>query len=207
LDPAKPVYICTFSPCIEQAQRTVSALRQHGWIEVETVEIQHKRIEVKREYIGLEYGGMRGVNSIATNVDQAVSRLRDVEQRARDFHAGNFDQANGGTHDRKDMLAGTPQEAHKALFNRGTLIHRSEPELKTHTSYLVFALLPRDWTEEDERQATDTWKGRAPSPSSVLKSQRQLKREARQKAKRPREEGGQAEGKEGGGDADMLGAD
>jgi hypothetical protein len=51
------------------------------------------------------------------------------------------------------------------------------------------------------------WKGRAPSRSSVLKSQRQLKREARQKVKLPREEGGQADGKEGGGADDVLGTD
>lgn len=97
--------------------------------------------------------------------------------------------------------------AQKALFNRGTLIHRSEPELKTHTSYLVFAVLPRDWTEDDERQAMNTWKGRATSQSNVLKSQRQLKREARQKAKVAREEGGQAEERERGGATNVLDVD
>lgn len=207
LEPAKPVYICTFSPCIEQAQRTVSALRQHGWVEIEVVEMQHRRIEVKREYTGLEYEGMRGVNTIAADVDQAVSRLREVERRARDFHSGKAGQANGATQDRKTMPAGQPQMARKALFNRGTLIHRSEPELKTHTSYLVFAVLPRHWTEDDERQAMNTWKGRAPSQSNVLKSQRQLKREARQKAKVAREEGGQAEEGEREGATDVLDVD
>lgn len=207
LDPVKPVYICTFSPCIEQAQRTVSALRHHGWVEIEMVEMQHKRIEVKREYTGLEYEGMRGVNAIASNVDQAVLRLREVERRARNFHLGNVGQANGESHDRKNMPAGNPQEAQKVLFNQGALIHRSEPELKTHTSYLVFAVLPRDWTDEDERQATNTWKARAPSQSNVLKSRRQLKREARQTAKLAREEGGQVEEKERDGAADVLDAD
>jgi tRNA (adenine57-N1/adenine58-N1)-methyltransferase len=195
LDPTKPVYICTFSPCIEQAQRTASALRQHGWIEIDMVEMQHKRIEVKREYTGLEYEGMRGVNSIATNVDQAVSRLREVERRARDFHTGTDDQPNGAAHDRKTIPAGKPQEAHKVLFNQGTLIHRSEPELKTHTSYLVFAVLPQDWTEEDEFQARNTWKGTKSNQSNAPKSQRQLKREARQRAKVAQEEGGQSEEK------------
>ena len=32
-------------------------------------------------------------------------------------------------------------------------MHRTEPELKTHTSYLVFAVLPRPWTKEDEEKA------------------------------------------------------
>jgi tRNA (adenine57-N1/adenine58-N1)-methyltransferase len=195
LDPTKPVYICTFSPCIEQAQRTVSALRQYGWVEIEMVEMQQKRVEVKREYNGLEYEGMRGVNAIAADVDQAVSRLREVERRARDFHTGTDEQPNGAVHGKKTVPPGQPQEAHKTLFNQGTLVHRSEPELKTHTSYLVFAVLPQDWTEEDETLARSRWKGITPVQSNALKSQRQLKREARLKASKKRQEDGQAEDK------------
>jgi tRNA (adenine57-N1/adenine58-N1)-methyltransferase catalytic subunit len=197
LDPTNPVYICTFSPCIEQAQRTVSALRQYGWIEIEMVEMQHKRIEVKREYNGLEYEGMRGVNVIAADVDQAVSRLREVERRARYFHAGTDEQPNGAVREEKAVPPGKPQDALKALFNQGTLIHRSEPELKTHTSYLVFAVLPQDWTEEDETLARSRWKGTVPVQSNALKSQRQLKREAKQKASKKRQEDGHAEDKIG----------
>ena len=182
LDSTQPVYICTFSPCIEQAQKTVSAFRQHGWIEIEMVEMQHKRIEIKREYTGLEYEGMRGVNAIAVNVDQALSRLREVEKRARDFHTNTDDPNEGELHGRKTVAAGKAQEAQKALFKDGTLVHRSEPELKTHTSYLVFALLPREWTEEDEDQVRSKWKGSVPHQSNTPKSQRQLKREARQKS-------------------------
>jgi tRNA (adenine57-N1/adenine58-N1)-methyltransferase len=195
LDPTKPVYICTFSPCIEQVQRTVSALRQYGWIEIEMVEMHQKRIEVKREYNGLEYEGMRGVNAIAADVDQAVSRLREVERRARDIHTGADEQPNGAIREKKTVPTGQPQEALKALFNQGTLIHRSEPELKTHTSYLVFAVLPQDWTEEDEMLVWDRWKGTMPVQSNALKSQRQLKREAKQKASKKRQEDGQAEEK------------
>jgi tRNA (adenine57-N1/adenine58-N1)-methyltransferase catalytic subunit len=207
LDPTKPVYICTFSPCIEQAQRTVSALRQHGWIEIETVEMQHKRIEVKREYTGLEYEGMRGVSAIAANVDQAVSRLRKVEKRARDFHTGSGDQTNGAVHERKTVPVGKLQEAKKTLFNQGTVIHKSEPELKTHTSYLVFAVLPQDWTHEDEMRARSAWKGATQIQSNAPKSQRQLKREARQKAKAEREVDIPIEEKDKIAAADVVGVD
>ncbi len=182
LNPLQPIYICTFSPCIEQAQKTVSSLRQHGWIEIEMVEMQHKRIEIKREYTGLEYEGMRGVNAIAANVEEALSKLKEVEKRARDFHTSADDPNGGDAHKRKTVPPAKAQEAQKALFSKGTLVHRSEPELKTHTSYLVFAVLPREWREEDEKQARTKWKGSVPLQSNAPKSQRQLKREARKKA-------------------------
>jgi len=63
------------------------------------------------------------------------------------------------------------------------LIHRSEPELKTHTSYLVFAILPRDWTEEDEQKCRQKWPSQkldAPQPKGG-KSRRQEKREAKER--------------------------
>ena len=42
----------------------------------------------------------------------------------------------------------------RKIYKEGNLVSRTEPEVKTHTSYLVFAVLPRDWSEADE-QACD----------------------------------------------------
>ena len=36
-------------------------------------------------------------------------------------------------------------------------MHRTEPEIKTHTSYLVFAVLPREWSEEQEERLKKKW--------------------------------------------------
>ena len=47
------------------------------------------------------------------------------------------------------------------MFKEGRLVHRTEPELKTHTSYLVFAVLPREWTGEDEERARGRWEGKS----------------------------------------------
>ena len=38
----------------------------------------------------------------------------------------------------------------RKVYKEGRLVHRTEPDLKTHTSYLVFAVLPREWTDKDE---------------------------------------------------------
>lgn len=182
LDPLHAIHVCTFSPCIEQAQRTISALRRLGWLEIEMVEMQQKRIDVRREYTGLQYESMRGVNAVAASVEEALTRLREVERRAREFHTGEKDseiknkEVNAAAPPRK------PVEAQKTLFKDGSLVHRSEPELKTHTSYLVFAVLPRAWSEADEDSARAQWATDVAVPIPPAKSKKELKKEARQKA-------------------------
>ncbi|KAF2113797.1 S-adenosyl-L-methionine-dependent methyltransferase [Lophiotrema nucula] len=190
LNPKKPIRICTFSPCIEQVTKTVSAMRSLGWLEIGMAEVQSKRLEVRRERIGLQEEGLRGANPSAATVAEAVQRLRDVEDRAKAFHGlqkekqeevfrkaeakkkglnldadGNVKAGKGG----KKMIEGLPpskqdrlDRAKRELENRnvykeGRLVHRTEPELKTHTSYLVFAVLPREWTKEDEERARRGW--------------------------------------------------
>ncbi|KIW75639.1 hypothetical protein Z517_10381 [Fonsecaea pedrosoi CBS 271.37] len=181
LDPHSAVHICTFSPCIEQAQKTISALRKYDWIEIEMIEVQHKRIDVRREYTGLQYNGMRGTNAFAANVEEAVSRLREVEQRLKDFHTGKSLGEDNKSRKVKDQQHQV--DVGKLPFNGGRLVHRTEAEVKTHTSYLVFAVLPRLWTEEDEALAQERWSKHVKMVSHAPKSQRQLKKEAKLRAK------------------------
>ncbi|KAH0558623.1 hypothetical protein GP486_004722 [Trichoglossum hirsutum] len=169
------VRICTFSPCIEQVQRTVSTLRQLGWLGIEMVEIAHKRIEVRRERVGLHEEGARGVNASPATVDEAMERLREVESRFRLSRSAMKRQTSLGKPTDEDIKTEesdtitpptsallqpadptTNRNARKA-FKEGRLIHRPEPELKTHTSYLVFALLPQEWTPEEEARARSKW--------------------------------------------------
>jgi len=149
LDPDREVSICTFSPCIEQVTRTCTVLRSHGWVDVQTVELQHQRLEVRRQ-LPRGYDDGAGPRSIS----EALTRLRGVntfrEQR-KDlqlshaagekpiFEGLGFKKASG----RKSW--GTGEE--------GRVISRCEPELKTHTSFLTFATLPREWTDEMEAEA------------------------------------------------------
>tara|TARA_R110002003_G_scaffold219_6_gene16502 strand:- start:11320 stop:12837 length:1518 start_codon:yes stop_codon:yes gene_type:complete len=184
LNPHKAVRICTFSPCIEQVTKTVSALRTLGWLEIDMVEIAAKRLDVRRERVGLAEEGVRGGNASAATVQEAVQRLRDVEGRAAVFHSlqkekqeevmrraeakkRGEDVDTGGR--KKDKVEGVPPSKQdrlekvkkelesRTLYKEGRLVHRTEPEIKTHTSYLVFAVLPREWTGADEAKARRKW--------------------------------------------------
>ncbi len=184
------IHLCTFSPCIEQVQRTITTLRALGWTEIEMVEIAAHRIEVRRERVGLAEEGLRGVNDSPASVDEAVERLREVEGRSRTFH-------NEESEVREETAAPGPAQISKQqrlenirialggrkLYKEGRLIHKAEPELKTHTSYLVFAILPREWSEEDEKLAQEKWPAKVEvKEENRSTSKRQMKKEAKAKA-------------------------
>lgn len=182
LDPSSTAHICTFSPCIEQAQKTISLMRRLGWQDIEMIEIQHKRIDVRREYTGLEYEGMRSVNAAAATVDEALLRLQDVEERSREHHGEIIKKPQRAS---KNTEQNRQLDAAKIHWNQGRLIHRSEPELKTHTSYLVFAILPREWTDEDENRAIEQAPRPQNSSSNAARSKKQVKHDAKHKKHPP----------------------
>lgn len=200
LDPASPVYICTFSPCLEQVQRTISVLRQQGWLNIEMVEVNHHRIEARRERYGLESEGIRGATVFPKSVDEAISKMRFVDERARKFReaeAAGLDPAeqSSTTAQQQSQSQQAQAQLHSQLqssipaYSQGRLVHRSEQDLKMHTSYLLFAVLPRDWTEDDEKKCRERWPSyRVDSEAGVQKSKKQLKREARE-AREAREQG------------------
>lgn len=191
LSPTTAVHLCTFSPCIEQVQRTITTLRTLGWTEIEMVEIAAHRIEVRRERVGLSEEGLRGVNDSPASVDEAIGRLREVEGRSRLYH-------NEGNEGKQQTTSLEPSQVSKQqrleniqnalegrqLYKEGRLIHKAEPELKTHTSYLVFAVLPREWSEEDEKSAQEKWpvKVEVKEEKYMPVSKRQRKKEAKTKA-------------------------
>lgn len=159
LNPDVAVHICTFSPCIEQVMATVTELRKSGWTDISMSEIQNRRIDVRRERVGLREEGLRGVNASAASVEEALARLREVETKLSDFHASSKDGPDGkkvlSKQERLEKIK-REQEGRK-LYKEGNLVHRTEPEVKTHTSYLVFATLPKVWSEEDEKACLERW--------------------------------------------------
>ena len=185
LDPSRPVQLSAFLPCIEQVQKFISALRSHGWVEIEMHNLAHRRLEARRERTGLDLEGLRGVNAGPRNVSEAVGRLRQLQERDREFRVLSSEresaQATMQNAQKDGQVAHTssaqgnistrlPGESRQTRLERikreaegrkdwkeGRLVVRSEAEVKSHTSYLVFAVLPREWTEEDEKAAQERW--------------------------------------------------
>lgn len=150
------------------------------------VEVMQKRIDVRRERIGLHEEGLRGVNATAATVTEAVNRLREVEGRFKEWHqavktadkeaeekgqpkprpsAKDHPASNFET--KQARLERIKREAgERKTFKEGRLVHRTEPEIKTHTSYLVFAVLPREWSEEQEEKCRRKWGTEAKLPAA-----------------------------------------
>lgn len=130
------------------------------------VEIAAKRIDVRRERVGIHEEGLRGVNDSPADVDEAMTRLREVEGRNKHYHHEETDDAGAGEAGVQIVSKQQRLEnirdglAERKLFKEGRLVHRAEPELKTHTSYLVFAILPREWSEKEEARARESWPGK-----------------------------------------------
>ena len=137
------------------------------------VEIAHKRLSVLRERVGIRYVSDRGVNASPADVDEAVRKLKSDLRRTQDFHKG---PQSGDAEASPDVGMDVEDEAADGAsskptgngvndsyidgeppFMQGRLVHRTEPDLKTHTSYLVFAVLPREWDEASEAAAMARW--------------------------------------------------
>jgi tRNA (adenine57-N1/adenine58-N1)-methyltransferase len=159
LSSSAPVHLCTFSPCIEQVQRTISSLRRLGWVDISMVEIAQTRIDVIRQRVGIDNGAQRGFLATPASVDEALQRLVEVEGTFKSFHENGekvgekkSERINPNSRDRV-----IESLVEKKAYKEGRLVHKTEQEVKTHTSYLVFALLPQEWSEEDEKQVRAQW--------------------------------------------------
>ncbi|KAK6333683.1 tRNA (adenine-N(1)-)-methyltransferase catalytic subunit trm61 [Orbilia blumenaviensis] len=251
LSQTKAVRICCFSPCLEQALRTIAVLREQGWVEEDLVEVAHKRLEVRRmgpngREIGAKSRSQGDDEIKMASVEDSVSKLKkqlwhrkakQARQREKLAKRRKLDDDGNEVPDDDsdvDMDANDDDEAEEGqeaaeedtgnsrlhLFSQGRVLVRTEPELKTHTSYLVFAVLPLPWTEEDEIAAKAKYTlpprpapqvnpktgkdytsgGKAPKPSAdgkLSKNQEKKLKKAQEKAAKLALESGQTAKTEG----------
>lgn len=134
------------------------------------VEISQRRLNVVRERVGVNLPNERGNSQTPADVLEAVTKLRKVNQQNKEFQkaqiaqnkanaAGPMDLDSSAAASETAPVSGklAPDDDHDKPWMQGRLTHRSESDLKTHTSYLVFAVLPPEWTEEDEEKALAKW--------------------------------------------------
>lgn len=166
-------------------------MRKLGWVDIEMVELSQKRFEIRRERIGIENGVQRGLQTTPASVDEALARLIEVEGTFKTFHETG-EKMEGKKRDKVN-----PNNREKIIeslvdrkvYKEGNLVHRSEPEIKTHTSYLVFAVLPQEWSAEDEERARAKWAvkirtdGEKENGEVIGISRRQMKKAERQAQK------------------------
>lgn len=153
------VGICCFSPCIEQVDKTIEALEQNGWTDIEMVEVAGRRWEARQEMVRDVNDVIKRLKLIQGRKSQGIESKRVVVAAAKneDTPEAEGDSASGVKRSISEA-EGTELPAPEAFarynpFGRGVRIKEGdegfvwkqvtkvEPEIKTHTSYLTFAYL------------------------------------------------------------------
>lgn len=128
-----PVRLCTFSPCVEQVQKTLEVMRARGWAEIRMFEVAHRAHEARMAEV--------------RQVEDALQRLRDVRRSRDEGTARRRERKRLQTQGVLDgeLPAAPLEKKSNPKVREGDDWHvwrpvaRVESEIKTHTSYLVLA--------------------------------------------------------------------
>lgn len=170
MDDSQEAFICCFSPCIEQVSRAVETLRKEGWRKIEMVEVSSKRWEGHKEMVKKMDEAVERLRDIKRR--RVVGLRKKNERIAKEQQAKQNGQENSdaiatvvGEEGEKgnsvlaedDVEEGDAEDAKNKVFNpwgkglrikegddgfQWTDITRVEGEIKSHTSYLTFAVKP-----------------------------------------------------------------
>ncbi|KAI3406915.1 TRM61 [Candida oxycetoniae] len=126
----KRVGICCFSPCIEQVTKTITALEENGWLNIEMVEVGALRWEARKR--------------MKRSVSSAISRIKDIQERKKQgiesFKNGEKPQKLAKVDDEGFLSAKKSARVKEGDDGYEWLdVTKPESEIKSHTSYLTFA--------------------------------------------------------------------
>lgn len=124
--------VCSFSPCIEQVQRTCEVLAKERFADIRTFEVLVRSYEVRHENLstGFDFSEQTLPKDAAKSPPHKRQRAGegdDSKERAED---DAVDRRNG---------ASNPNPKSQPRQSRGPVIARPYPETKGHTGYLTFA--------------------------------------------------------------------
>lgn len=122
--------LCTFSPCIEQVQRTCQRLRANGFEEINTVECLRRVHEFRYQHR----------SKIRFTTDQQQEKTTDTKSMKRESSDdGEEEETNKKLkNDSESIKKRQTRETESTLTAVGPLV------MPGHTGYLIFAYLKQE---------------------------------------------------------------
>lgn len=123
--------LCTFSPCIEQIQRTCQRLRTNGFEEIKTIECLRRVHEFRYQHR----------NKIRFTADQNQEETENTNSNKRESNDDDEEEATTPKkikNDSETKIKRQPRETESMLTAIGPLV------MPGHTGYLTFSYLKQE---------------------------------------------------------------
>ena len=131
--------MCSFSPCIEQVQRTSERLRTNGFEEINTVECLRRVHEFRYQYRN-KIRFTANENSEQTNDTKTVKRSFTTDEQDEEDNDNDITTNKKVKND--DQTSSTTKN--KARETESTLTAIGPLVMPGHTGYLTFAYLKQE---------------------------------------------------------------